>query len=271
MSRTVNTPVGALEVTIEGSGPTVVLWHSLYVDDRSWDRVSGELSSLRRLVRITGPGHGASEPTAHPYSLIDCSNAAIAVLDALELPGPVDWVGNAWGGHVGLMLAASHGAHIRTLAAFNAPVQQLTSRQARSSRLLARVFRIVGPIEPVLAGVTETLLSPQTRADDPAVVAYVRECLIRSDRRGLVTAIRSISLGREDLRPLLPAIACPTLLVTTPEDALWTPEQAELAAASMPDATSAVITGGGHLTPLESPGETIALLRRLWGVDDQIQ
>ena len=97
----------------------------------------------------------------------------------------------------------------------------------------------------MLAGVTNTLLSAETRARDPEAVANVRNCLTRADCLALVTAIRSISLGREDLTPILPSIA-------------------ETAAAIMPDATSAVVKNGGHLTPFESPAETATLLRRLW-------
>ena len=35
------TRVGSLAVRVVGEGPPAVLWHSLFVDDRSWDRVDG--------------------------------------------------------------------------------------------------------------------------------------------------------------------------------------------------------------------------------------
>ena len=37
-----------------------MLWHSLFMDERSWERVEEDLSVERRLVLITCPGHGAS-------------------------------------------------------------------------------------------------------------------------------------------------------------------------------------------------------------------
>ncbi len=46
----VNTRVGRLKVRIEGEGnqrPTAVLWHSLYVDECTWERVVPTL-------RVTG-------------------------------------------------------------------------------------------------------------------------------------------------------------------------------------------------------------------------
>jgi pimeloyl-ACP methyl ester carboxylesterase len=260
----IETEVGELEVRVHGAGPVAVLWHSLFVDDRSWDRVAPALAGARRLVRITGPGHGGSAATARSYTLDDCAAAALTVLDALGLAGPVDWVGSAWGGHVGLVLAATHPERVRTLAAFNAPVAALTAVESRAPRLLATVFGLLGAVTPVRRGVITALLSERTRAADPEAVAYVEGCLQSAPRRALVTAIRSVSLTRPDLTPLLPRIATPSLLVTGPDDPMWTPDQARRAAAAMPHGDAAIVAGSGHLTPFETPGETISLMMRLW-------
>ena len=95
------TRVGSLAVRVLGDGPPAVLWHSLFVDERSWQRVEDALARDRCLVIITGPGHGESSDPGHRYSLDDCAAAAGEVLAALGIDEPVDWVGNAWGGHVG--------------------------------------------------------------------------------------------------------------------------------------------------------------------------
>ena len=58
--RQIPTKVGSLAVRVRGEGPAAVLWHSLFVDERSWQRVEEGLAHDRRLVIITGPGHGAS-------------------------------------------------------------------------------------------------------------------------------------------------------------------------------------------------------------------
>ncbi len=265
MHRDIPTALGTLRVRVDGDGPaTAVLWHSLYVDDRSWDRVAPALARDRRLVRITGPGHGGSASPSRRYTLDDCVGAAGEVLRALGVTDAVDWLGCAWGGHVGLAFAAANPEQVRTLAAFNSPVQALGAEELRRVRLLVRVYRLIGARGPVLSGVTSALLSSRTREADPDAVSYVQRCLRRLNRRALLTAIRSISLGRPDLRPLLPRIPVPTLQVATEDDPLWTPQQAEAAAALLPRGSSRV-AAGGHLTPLESPDETIDLVRELWG------
>ena len=54
----IETNVGSLAVRERGEGRPAVLWHSLFMDERSWERVEEDLSAERRLVLITGPGHG---------------------------------------------------------------------------------------------------------------------------------------------------------------------------------------------------------------------
>lgn len=68
--RFVETPVGRLAVRTRGEGPPAVLWHSLFVDDRSWHRVEDELAAERRLILVTGPGHGRSGDPGRRYTQV---------------------------------------------------------------------------------------------------------------------------------------------------------------------------------------------------------
>jgi len=78
----VDTPVGPMAIRVAGHGRPVVLWHSLFVDERSWDRVVPHLSAGRQLVIITGPGHGSSGDPGHRYTVDDCA-AAASLVDAI--------------------------------------------------------------------------------------------------------------------------------------------------------------------------------------------
>ncbi len=265
-ARQIPTAVGRLAVTTRGAGPIAVLWHSLFVDDRSWDAVAGRLAAHRTLVRITGPGHGTSAPTKTPFTLEDCASAALEVLDAIGTENSVDWVGNAWGGHVGIVLAARKPGFVRTLTTFNTPVEALSPAQARAPRLAARVLAIAGPVGPVRDGVTKALLGE--RAMRPELAAYVHECLRSADRRALANAVRSISLGRPDLTPLLPRVGARTVFVTGAEDDLWTATDAEAAASRMPDASARTVPDSAHLTPLEQPDAAARIVLELWGAEE---
>jgi pimeloyl-ACP methyl ester carboxylesterase len=262
---------GTLAVRVRGEGPPAVLWHSLFVDERSWQRVEDDLAHVRRLVIITGPGHGESADPGHRYSLDDCAAAAGEVLAALGIDEPVDWVGNAWGGHVGIVFAATRPDRCRTLVTLGTPVQAYTRSEQLTFRVLLAVYRVAGMIGYLSSGIVEALLSPRTRANDPEAVALVLDCLRAMERPALANAMRSISLGRPDLTPRLAAVRCPTVFVTGADHAGWTPEQAETKRRLLADGSVAVVPDTAYLTPLEAPGETIRIVRDLWGASQLSQ
>ena len=262
------TAVGLLAVRSRGFGPPAVLWHSLFVDDRSWDRVASRIDAARRLIFITGPGHGSSGDPGPRYTLGDCAAAAATVLDVLGVTEPVDWLGNAWGGSVGLVFAANFPERCRTLATLGTPVQALSLvERARTLALLA-VYRLRGNSRVVEAGVLNVLLSANTLAHDQPAVDLVKEDLAHADRRALRNAVVSISLRRPDLTGPLREVRVPTLFITGSEHTGWTPEQAGAASRLLADGTSMVVADAAYLVPLEAAAETATVISEFWAANE---
>lgn len=261
----IQTPVGDLEVLDTGGDrPVAVLWHSLFVDHRSWSRVVDRLAVDRRLILITGPGHGASADPGHRYTLADCADAARVVLDELSVTGPVDWLGNAWGGHVGILFAAGRPDRCRTLTTVGTPVHAYSARGRLKVSVLLAAHRVAGPAPFLVDAVVGTLLSPRTREQDPEAVALTRDCFRRADRGGLRNAVVSISLRRPDLTAQLSGIQVPTLFVTGSEHSDWTPDQAGKAARRLAHGSVSVLDGAAYLGPLEAPDECARVIREFW-------
>lgn len=263
----VPTRVGRLKVTVAAEStelPTAVLWHSLFVDERSWQRVIPDLAQDRQLILVTGPGHGRSGDSGDRYSMEECAEAAIEVIDAAQTEGPVDWVGNAWGGHVGIVLAATTPHRVRTLVAAGTPVHPYPRASRMNTRFLVLLYKILGPTTFLTDAVVSALISGRTRSDDPEAAGLVRDCFVSADRAGLVNAIVSISLNRRDLRPLLPSVQAPTLFMTGSEHPDWTPEQMRAAAALLPNGSTQVLEGAAYLVPLEVPADFSRLTREFW-------
>ena len=102
----VSTDLGRLHVRRTGTGPPVVLWHSLFVDSQSWGPLVDELARPPHGVRDRRAVARQERGGAPRLHFEECVAAAEQALDRLGLTEPVDWVGNAWGGHVGIRLAA---------------------------------------------------------------------------------------------------------------------------------------------------------------------
>lgn len=255
----VDTTVGRLHVDIEGDGPPAVLWHSLFVDSTSWELVRPQLRKHRRLVIVDGPSHGRSGRPATPYDVPACAVAARELLDTLDVSEPVDWVGNAWGGHVGLLFAAGNPERCRSVVTIGTPVHGL----ARKERLLqiyplVALYRIAGPITFLRKTLTDALLGSDAVAAQPDLATRVIDAFCDADRAAMYEAMQSLMVHRKDLSARLASIAAPTAMITGTDDEMWDYTMAQAAAAKMPNATAIPVRGAGHIAPLLLDPDLIA-------------
>jgi pimeloyl-ACP methyl ester carboxylesterase len=259
------TTIGTLHVRVIGDdGHAAVLWHSLFVDSRSWDAVTPALSPLRRLILIDGPSHGRSQAAPRLFTLADCASAAVEVLDTLDIPGPVDWVGNAWGGHVGMIFAAAHPARTRSLITFANPVTPLTPAERRRFVPLIATYRALGATGFICNAVVDAMLTPQARAQSPSAADLVAGVIRGAQRHGMRLTIQSVMLDRPDLTEYLPRIGASSVLVAGTDNPAWTPADAADAASKMPHAHALTVAGTRILLPIEAPDAVIAMTVQLW-------
>ncbi len=249
-------PLHVRDSDSDGDGPALLLWHSLFVDGRSFDALLPLLPKGYRLLCVDGPCHGRSPGPQHRFDLDDCADAAVQLLDALAIDR-VHWIGNAWGGHVGAVLASRPDSPVASLVAMCSPMQALTGRLKYVTLVL--LYALIGVRGPVLRGLLDALLHPDRRADDPALERYVVDVVSSDDRRPMLRAMRSVMLGRKSLIDRLPDVRCPTLFVTA-EDPMWTPHVVRAQAEKLPNGHMRVMTGVRHLPPLEDPTATAEIL-----------
>ena len=265
----VPTRLGRLAVRTAGDGPTAVLWHSLLVDSRSFDRVTADLGRARRLVLVDGPGCGASDPLERRTTMAQCALAAEDLLDGLAGlgvvdPGPVDWVGNAWGGHVGYRLAGTRPRRLRTLVAASAPTSPMPRSRRRAVGFLSHVVARTGPRGPLRSAVASAQLTGATRHGDPTAVGVLNACLDDARPRSVAETVRSFVVGRNDLGGELRRSPVPVLLLAGDDRGDLTPEQVRECAADCADARVVVVPGARVLLPLERPAEFSAAVLGFW-------
>lgn len=261
-TTTVQTRLGALHVRSIGSGRTTVLWPSMFVDSHTWDRMLPLLPGQRRYVLVDGPGLGRSQPLRRISNISEAADAAVDLLQGLSVEEPVDWVGNAFGGHVGFKLAARPGV-LRSLVAVSAPTEPVAPSLRRRILLLRPLLRTLGPVGPVRSAILDAMLTEESQADD-AVRQVVLDSLARPGRASLTTALSSFILERVDVNAELGAIAVPSMFVASDDRGDWSPEDAAAAAARTPGAQTTTVLGARTLVPLERPAALAAVLRDFW-------
>jgi len=241
-----------LYVTTFGSGPVTVFWHSLFVDQRSWELVVAALAPGRRVVLIDAPNHGRSEPIDRDFTIEECATAAVEVLDHLRISEPVDWVGNALGGHVGIVLAATSPARVRSLVTIGTPLDALGLVELWTRIVpLVQAYRLAGPVAPLTRTLEGALLGKDAIAAQPVHARVTMDAFRNANRTAMFRAMTCLMIRRRSMRALISSITAPTLmLVGAGGQEGWTWEQAAEAVATMSHGSAATVPGAGHIAPL---------------------
>jgi pimeloyl-ACP methyl ester carboxylesterase len=258
----VPTRLGRLHVRSIGEGIPTILWSSMFVDSHTWDPVVPLLPSGRRYHLIDPPGLGASESLRRDSDIAEAADAAADLLGELGIRSPVDWVGNAFGGHVGFKLGARPGL-LRSLVALSSPTQPIPDALRTQIKVLLPILRTAGPVGPVRSAILAGMLTDASLACEPIERAVI-ESLRRPSRRSMTLAVRSFILNRVDVTAELADLTVPSLFVASDDRGDWTPEDARAAAALATDAQAVTIPRARTLIPLEQP-EALALhVRSFW-------
>jgi len=117
-----------------------------------------------------------------------------------------------------------------------------------------------GGAEAIADAMLSKMLSPGTLRENPALVEQVRKMMASMEVAGILGALGAMR-DRPDSTPLLKELSgIPTLVVVGAEDQLTTPDSAKIIADGIPGARLAIVSGAGHLTPLERAPEATALV-----------
>jgi pimeloyl-ACP methyl ester carboxylesterase len=221
---------------------------------------------------ILVPGLGADARMWAPQVAALRERAAIAVADdamrresipamaaAILAAAPPRFAlaGASMGGYVALEVMRQAPVRVARLALLNTSARADSAEQkAARQALIAIALR-----DGVDAAVAERL--PLTvHAARRCDAAFIRIFFDMQRDAGVDSYVRQMraALGRADSRPLLPTIACPTLVIAGREDALLPLALSEEMAATIPDARLVVIDDCGHCANLEHPAAVNAAL-----------
>jgi pimeloyl-ACP methyl ester carboxylesterase len=216
---------------------------------------------------IDAPSHGKSEAVQRDFTFDEVVAAAEQALDRLGLTEPVDWVGNALGGHIGIHLAAAEHPRLRMLTTIGTPVRAFTlGEKLTKGWPLVQMYRFTGPNGFIMKQLSHSLLGAEAVAAQPDQAATVIASFAEADRSGMLHAMRSMMLRRKGAEDLLPRITIPTLVMSARDDAMgWRPDEARRTCATIPDCRVEEVAGGGHVAPLLLDRERIVhLLADFW-------
>ncbi len=188
------------------------------------------------------------------YGLLDSLGAmAQHVLDTAPT-ATFALAGHSMGGRVALEVLRLAPERVHHLALLDTGTQPLAggvagAKEKAGRKILLEIASQQG-MRAMAAHWAKPMIHP-ARHDTPLFEA-VLDMLARSTAEQFAAQIRAL-LTRPDADPLLPAITCPTLVLTGRDD-LWSPpEQHARMAAAIPGAQLCIAEQCGHMSTLEQP------------------
>ncbi len=246
------------EVEQSGSGPDLLLFHSLLTDPSSFAAMVPALSRGRRVTLVSLPGFGRS--TAAGPSIEDSADRLAHLVSTLgEKP---DVLGNGYGGIIAVALAARHGAKLGKLVLVDSGAAFPEAGRAPFRAMAEAVEK--GGMATVVDTAVRRIFPESYLAAHPSALAERREVLLRANPAHFAAACRA--LAKVDLRPELPRIANPTLVVVGALDAATPPALARELASGIPGAKLLELPGCGHCPPLQQPAELVAAIAPFLGL-----
>jgi|FaiFalDrversion3_1042247.scaffolds.fasta_scaffold00014_11 esterase len=254
-----------------GRGPAIVLHHATSLHAWVWEPIARRLAGRWRVVAFDARGHGDSDKPPSGYGWDALAADLAAFIEALGL-GPATVVGHSSGGTAALACAARRPELVARVVALEPvllpPLAEGGEWRQRHQQWLqaARRRRTAWP------SLEEAFRHLRHRG----AYAHWREELLRlylekgTFRRpdGQVELKMSGELeaqvyeGRRalDIWPLLPAVACPVLLLYSQRPNPGLEAGILEAARRLPCARLQRLADGSHFFPLELPEETAALI-----------
>lgn len=192
----------------------------------------------------------------HFYGHDSLSGMAREVLRAA--PPRFALAGHSMGGRVALEIMRTAPERVERLALLDTTATPATPDEPEKRREMIELAQTEGM--PALAARWLPMIVHPSRLNQQEFMSAFTAMICRATPEIYVRQVQAL-LNRPDYRPILPQIACPTLVACGRDD-LWSPVAVhQEIAAAIPGANLAVIDNCGHMATVETPGEVSALLR----------
>lgn len=250
---TIERPNATVAYDVVGSGPPIVLGHSLFCTRSMWRGVVRRLQESYCLINVELRGHGESTAEG-PFSLEDLVDDWLAIMDQEGIERAA-LCGLSTGGMTAMRVAGRAPERVAGLALLDTNAAPETPFNRLQYGMLGWGYSNLGLLP------TKTLLrkmySAATLAGRPDLGEAFLEQARGFDRRRLGHAMKAV-FGRSgfDLSPL----SVPALVIVGEHDVATPPVCARRIAEAIDGASLEIVPGAGHLTAEEQPEVVAGLL-----------
>lgn len=243
---------------IDGDGPPLVLLNGGLMSMGSWQPLVDALSSRYRIIRCDFRGQLLTP--GPPFATSWSSHAAdvVELLDALAIDR-ADLCGVSFGAEVAMHVAALHASRVSRLTVISAT--DYTTEAMREDAADGWALAEQDPSELFRRVARKTWSAAWLATQPPDFIEQRARAMAALPPQFFAGAAAIIRLLDElDLRPLLPRIAAPTLVIGGADDEVFPIEHSRALAAAIPNARLEIVPNVGHGLLFERGARVIELL-----------
>jgi len=236
-----------LYVEINGSGPDLVLLHGWGLNVRVWDGLVEELRSRFRVIAVDLPGHGRSAWSAGQGT--PAEQAWLIHSTLASVSNRYSLLGWSLGGQIALDLAAAMPGQIDRLVLVAATPRFAQSPDWPYGMQPAVITKLATQLRQDYRRTVSDFLELQVRGsiEGSSVLEQLRHALFVHGEAQLVALEAGLNtLGTSDLRPTLPHVRAPTLVISGQNDRITPPAASRVLARALPDARYVEMRRAAH-------------------------
>ncbi len=233
-----------------GAGLPIVFLHAFPLNRTMWAPQEEVLVSRFRVITVDLRGHGESAAPLWRYTIEQFADDVASLLDHLSIQKTV-LVGLSMGGYVSFAFGRKYPDRIKALVLADTRAQA-DSEEGRKGRFNMAQIAYMKGASAIAEIMLPKLLGTTSLQTKPHLVQQVRTIIERNQISGIAGDLMAMA-ERPDSVPILPTIACPTLVLVGEEDTTTPLAESRLMADRIPGARLEIIPRAGHLSNLEQP------------------
>ena len=254
MDKTINIRGTQLFYTVEGEGMPVILMHGWGCNHSTLKSIEAQLTPGFKVYNVDFPGFGGSNEPSAVWGVEEYTSLIEDFARQEHIESPI-LLGHSFGGRVGILFASRNKVHKLIL------VDAAGVKPRRSLRYYYKVYSY--------KAIKHALLFFLGKKRGETALNSYRAKVGSSDYSNASPMMRAIlsKVVNEDLKSVMPKIACPTLLIWGANDTATPLADAKIMEKLIPDAGLVSFDGVGHYSFLENPYQFAAVLKSFLSKD----
>lgn len=254
MDKSINIGSTRLFFTVEGEGLPVILMHGWGCNHSTLKSIEAQLTPGFKVYNVDFPGFGGSNEPSAVWGVEEYTSLIEDFARQEHIESPI-LLGHSFGGRVGILFASRNKVHKLIL------VDAAGVKPRRSLRYYYKVYSY--------KAIKHALLFFLGKKRGETALNSYRAKVGSSDYSNASPMMRAIlsKVVNEDLKSVMPKIACPTLLIWGANDTATPLADAKIMEKLIPDAGLVSFDGVGHYSFLENPYQFAAVLKSFLSKD----